>query len=132
MTELKPGTLVIMNDTDEPSARLIAVVEEFDKDDGIYCCQYLSTYPHMKKPYGPDPTPVTKFGVKVVFGNGHFAAFQIEPSHATYKKDGKNRPWQQYNKSPIQKYRKRAADIYWKSKTQNTNASKKSIKRVGK
>ncbi len=118
--DIKIGELVIMNDCDAPCPRLIAIVE--DIKDGSYLCRYFSTYPNMKKPYGPNPTRVSDFGVDVIVSGNHFCAHQTRKTIATYD-DGKPRYWQPQGGS-IQRARKKPLDIYWKHYKRNSTNSK--------
>jgi len=115
---LTRGTYVIMNDVDCPEARLVAVLTRFDDAKGIWHALYLATYTNMAAPYGPDPTPLSDFGMTVerrwnvyrVIANG-------KPSIATYR-DGHPRNWQdrfgedrwwEMRKQAVKAWRHRAA-----------------------
>lgn len=113
--EIKIGDFVIICDTDQPSTRMIAIVENIVNR--VYHCRYFSTYPRMEKPYSKNPTLVSDFGVKVVVSNGHFYAHPVRESKATYS-DGLPRNWQQAG-ALIQKTRKKASDVYYNTRSKS-------------
>lgn len=96
-TELKVGCCIIMNDVEQPCAKLIAVVTEIDVDSVV--AKYLSGAKELK-PYRKgclnqieNVTPVGRFGVSVKYGDGQYWCEVVGESTATYR-DGKPRQWQ--------------------------------------
>jgi hypothetical protein len=93
---LTRGTYVIMNDCDAPEARMVAVLTRYDDQRGIWHALYLSTHTNMAAPYGPQPTPLSKFGKTVEWRwNEYRVVDSGEPCTATYR-DGAPRNWQDY------------------------------------
>lgn len=98
-TELRVGCCVIMNDLEQPCAKLIAVVVAINGDD--VKCRYLRDA-DVLKPFRKGCvnhvrtiTPVGTFGVCVkALGNEYWCEV-VEESSATYQ-DGKPRRWQDY------------------------------------
>jgi hypothetical protein len=94
---LTRGTPVILNDVDAPEARLVAVLERYDDQSGVWYARYLSTYPNMKTCWTSGslggPTPLSEFGVRLDVDGDKFRVVQTGSSSATYR-DGKPRNWQ--------------------------------------
>lgn len=92
---LKRGTPVIIDDFDEPSARMVAVLTRYDDHAGIWRALYLSTYPHrLDCATSNVPTPITDFGMTLEVDAGVYRCVPTgEPCRATYR-DGRPRQWQ--------------------------------------
>jgi len=94
--KLSRGTLVIVNDTDAPEARLVAILTSFDANAGHWRARYLSRFPFRAICHADEPTPVADFGVLVEFRGDEFRCVQVRHSKARYR-DGKPRRWQDRN-----------------------------------
>lgn len=93
---LTRGTPVIINETEEPSSRLVAIIKDYDINKGIWHALYLSTYPaRLTCCTSGTPTPLSDFGIRLELHGTHY--FRCTPtgeeSRATYR-DGKQRRWQ--------------------------------------
>jgi hypothetical protein len=109
---LHRGIPVIINDTDEPSSRLVAVLTEKDRK-GVWHALYLSTYPSRLTCWtGYVPTPLDDFGVRLELHGAHY--FRCVPTGgevvATYR-DGTLRRWQCRSGDRLWDMRPRAAAI---------------------
>jgi len=96
LSEFKRGTPVIINETDAPCLRLVAL---FDKIvNGVVYCEYLTDYPSMKTCRTTRPNEVTKltdFGYDILISGDMVYLMPLnKESIATYKNDGKKRNWQ--------------------------------------
>jgi hypothetical protein len=93
---ITPGDIVIINETDEPSARMCAVVTAVSHSDGFCWGRYLTTYPRRQKCAGARATKVEDFGIRIVVSGGALKAVRehVEPT-ASYS-DGAPRRWQDW------------------------------------
>lgn len=91
---LTRGTYVIMNETDCPMARLVAVLKRFDQDTGIWHALYLSKFTRMSSPYGPSPTPLSDFGQRVEWDGDRFRVIPTGAEPSAQYRDGISRMWQ--------------------------------------
>jgi hypothetical protein len=83
---LTRGTYVIMNDCDCPEARMVAVLTRYDDRKGVWHALYLATYTNMAAPYGPQPTPLSAFGMRVEWKWHEYRVVSTgEPCTATYR-----------------------------------------------
>lgn len=111
------GDCIILNDAEQPCARMIVVVTA---DDGTqYECQYLNADPafdsYCKPPMNSSLSRATKvedFGVVIRAHAGQYWCEQREESKATYS-DGKPRKWQEYDGPVKHRTRPHLADLVW-------------------
>jgi len=101
---IKVGDYVIMNDTDKPCTRLIAVVTQIDAEKERVNARYICERVNMREPYGRlgGVTLVGDFGIEMTFNGDTVSTEQVRPSVATYR-DGKPREWQPSGENPEQK-----------------------------
>ncbi len=95
MNQIIPGTFVIINRSDRPCTRLIAVVVSVEED--MVVAEYITTGTHARDCYGPHAgvTPVSEFGVEVNIAGGKVTARVVAESEAVaVYPDGKWRRWQ--------------------------------------
>lgn len=92
---MKIGTPVIINDTDRPCTRLIAIVDEV-RANGVIHARYLTTGTKSHDCYAiaDQVTPVSVFGVVLTVDGALAWTHPQEPSRATYR-DKKPRLWQE-------------------------------------
>lgn len=94
---LTRGTYVIMNDFDRPEAKLVAVLTRYDDRKGIWHALYLARATNMSSPYGPNPTLLDRFAMRVEWSGD---TYKVVPTGgevtATYR-DGRPRQWQDYH-----------------------------------
>lgn len=95
------GDTVILNDCDQPSGKMVAVVV---KDDGThYHCEYLNadqrfdcySKPPMKAGRLERATKTEEFGVRLCAADGKYWCEQVVDSVARYP-DGALRKWQEF------------------------------------
>lgn len=94
--KLELGHCVIINDCDQPCAKLLAVVTEVREDKVV--AQYLTKDVSMKQCWSSNPkhvTPANWFGVRVLVTSAGVCCLNGGESKATYP-DGKARKWQEY------------------------------------
>ena len=98
-TELKPGCCVVINDVEQPCAKLIAVVKEIvgSSVTAVYLRDGKELKPYRNGFHGRTETvtPISRFGVKVLIDDGLYWCEVVGDSTATYE-DGKPRRWQDY------------------------------------
>lgn len=99
-TEIKVGSLVVVNEFDRPCARLVGVLTELDETAPGGLARYLDS--SLDGDYGQRsvsarcPTPIAAFGVLVLFDHerGMYCIVETGPSCAAYP-DGRRRHWQE-------------------------------------
>lgn len=104
MNKIQIGDYVIINNTDKPCTRLIAVVLDIDIAKDRVRARYICDRVNMREPYGrlSEATLVSDFGVEMTFDGNNVTTAQVRPSIATYR-DGKPRAWQPSGENPCQK-----------------------------
>lgn len=97
ISTFRKGMPLIINDTDCPEAKLVAVLQGFDSENGAWRARYLSPKTNMLICWTKGlPTPLAAFGRRVELNVDHTQYRVIatgEPVTATYE-DGKSRNWQ--------------------------------------
>lgn len=90
--DIKVGSLVILNDSDQPSARMVVEITAINGAfaSGRYLC---IEWKNMKKIDLRYVTPIEKFGVSATKTATELIINHAEDSTATYS-DGKPRRWQ--------------------------------------
>lgn len=111
------GHCVIINHTDFPCAKLVAVVTSVTPE--RVTSKYLCSRTNMKECYTTRPatcTPVSDFGFEVRHNSTSYWCQPVGESSATYE-DGKTRLWQEHGegvhwpmKPAVLKLAKKAAD----------------------
>jgi hypothetical protein len=114
----KVGDTVILNDCEQPSGQMVAVVV---KDDGEhYHCEYLNAdarFDHYSKPPMragrlERATKLEEFGVKLCAAEGRYWCEQVVDSVARYP-DGSLRKWQEFGGPIRHMARPHLAMILW-------------------
>jgi hypothetical protein len=107
MTAIERGDIVIINDCDEPSARMCAVVTSTEPT-GLCRALYLTTWRKtMNECAGHNATKIEDFGQLAVFKNGEMQIVTVGESRAKYR-DGIPRFWQDRQNGVWHKCRKAA------------------------
>lgn len=92
---LTRGTPVIIDTCDEPSARMVAILMNYDSKKGYWKARYLSKFTRMQICWNGCPTPLAAFGVALkVQGDQYQVVPTGKPCTATYE-DGLARRWQE-------------------------------------
>lgn len=93
--KLRRGLAVIINDTDAPEPRMVAILHVFDLDNGRWFARYLGRRPLIATCTADNPTPIGMFGMRLEFDPllRFFRCARIGPCRAIYG-DGAPRAWQ--------------------------------------